>query len=243
MKKILFATAVAALASIAFADRQAFQEKFLTATGGKITKPGSQNGTIVIANAQTDVNVEWLKEAALYISDTLHYKATVESVTFNMQNANRAGSVMIYIVDDTTLPTIFCAPEEMWGVVNVAKIKSDKTAFYQARVKKEISRVFALVCGASSSKFVGTLLNPITSVSDLDTHIDNRLPADVIARIPPYLQQVGITPAFISTYIAACKQGWAPAPTNEYQKVIWDKVHEMPTEPIKIKPETKKQDK
>ena len=27
---------------------------------------------------------------------------------------------------------------------------------------------------------------------------------------------------------------------NEYQKAIWDKVHAMPTAPIKIKPETKK---
>ena len=31
-----------------------------------------------------------------------------------------------------------------------------------------------------------------------------------------------------------------PAPTNDVQKAIWDEIHAMPTEPIKIKPETKK---
>lgn len=238
MKKTIIVSAIAALISVAMADKQEFQQRFLTATGGKITKPGSQNGTIVIANSQADANVEWLNEAAQYIADTLHYKAIVENKVFEMQDAHRAKAVMIYIVNDTALPTIFCAPEELWGVVNVAKLKTEKTAFYQARVKKEISRVFALVSGASSSKFVGTLLNPITTTSELDTHVDNRLPADVLARIPAYLGQVGITPAFISTYAAACKQGWAPAPTNDVQKAIWEKIKaekdQKPSNPIKV---------
>ena len=46
-----------------------------------------------------------------------------------------------------------------------------------------------------------------------------------------------------SVYRKACEEGWAPAPTNDVQKAIWDKVHAMPTEPIKIKPETKKTEK
>ena len=47
----------------------------------------------------------------------------------------------------------------------------------------------------------------------------------------------------VSTYKKACEEGWAPNPTNEFQKAIWDKVHELPTEPIKIKPEEKKTEK
>ena len=47
-------------------------------------------------------------------------------------------------------------------------------------------------------------------------------------------------PVMMVTYGRAVREGWAPAPTNEYQKAIWDKIHAMPTEPIKIKPETKK---
>ena len=46
-----------------------------------------------------------------------------------------------------------------------------------------------------------------------------------------------------TVYRKACEEGWAPQPTNDVQKAIWDKVHAMPTEPLKIKPETKKQEK
>ena len=44
-------------------------------------------------------------------------------------------------------------------------------------------------------------------------------------------------------YLVAVQEGWAPQPTNDVQKAIWDKVHALPTEPIKIKPEEKKTEK
>ena len=53
----------------------------------------------------------------------------------------------------------------------------------------------------------------------------------------------GVTVRATTNYKTACREGWAPAPTNDVQKAIWDKVHAMPTEPIKIKPEEKKTEK
>lgn len=35
----------------------------------------------------------------------------------------------------------------------------------------------------------------------------------------------GIAPYVATTYRQACADGWAPAPTNEYQKAIWDSFH------------------
>ena len=49
------------------------------------------------------------------------------------------------------------------------------------------------------------------------------------------MEPLGVRPAIYDTYDRACQEGWAPAPTNDVQKAIWDEVHEMPTEPIKIK--------
>ena len=37
-----------------------------------------------------------------------------------------------------------------------------------------------------------------------------------------------------TTYAAACRMGWAPPPTNDIQRVIWDKVHAVPAKPMKI---------
>ena len=53
-------------------------------------------------------------------------------------------------------------------------------------------------------------------------------------RFAPYAKGYGITPAIESTYRKACKEGWAPQPTNEYQQAIWDSFHELPTKPVKI---------
>ena len=47
-----------------------------------------------------------------------------------------------------------------------------------------------------------------------------------------------MSPAIVSTYLKACEEGWAPTPTNEYQKAIWEQVkadkERGPTNPIKI---------
>jgi len=32
----------------------------------------------------------------------------------------------------------------------------------------------------------------------------------------------------------ACQEGWAPAPTNDIQKAIWNEVRQLPAKPIKI---------
>ena len=50
----------------------------------------------------------------------------------------------------------------------------------------------------------------------------------------------GVTPARKGIYEAACQQGWAPAPTNDIQKAIWDKVHAVPATPMKIEFDPKK---
>jgi hypothetical protein len=34
--------------------------------------------------------------------------------------------------------------------------------------------------------------------------------------------------------VAVCQEGWAPPPTNEYQRAIWNDVHKIPEKPMKI---------
>ncbi len=84
----------------------------------------------------------------------------------------------------------------------------------------------------------GNILSEVKLEKTYD--LQNTLPQDVTMRQLKYLADMGGKPQSRTTYRKACEEGWAPAPTNDVQKAIWDKVHEMPTEPIKIKPETKK---
>ena len=46
--------------------------------------------------------------------------------------------------------------------------------------------------------------------------------------------RLGCAEAKFTTYKQACREGWAPPPTNDVQKAIWDQVRQMPAKPIKI---------
>ena len=74
------------------------------------------------------------------------------------------------------------------------------------------------------------------------------LPGDGISpglddRIIKHLKGIGVKPARRTTYKRACQEGWAPAPTNAYQKAIWEQVkadkERGPTNPITIPPPKK----
>ena len=55
-----------------------------------------------------------------------------------------------------------------------------------------------------------------------------------------YLRAIGVKPAEKTTYRKACHEGWAPPPTNEVQKAIWEQIHSSPDKPIKIEFDPKK---
>lgn len=60
---------------------------------------------------------------------------------------------------------------------------------------------------------------------------------DEVRRLLPAL---GFEPAVVATYLTACREGWAPAPTNDFQRVIWERAlsekERGPTNPIRILP-------
>ena len=237
MRAVLFLVAASLIFSSVSAQESP-RERMLRETGGFVIKPGTQKGEVFYVNCQHVAEVEWIKESMAYISEITKFKTSYSEGVFDVTKPEIHGSITIFIIDDDKLPSLLCAPEIPWVAVNIAKLKIDKRQFFAARVKKELSRAFAVAAGAVNSQYKGTLMQPVTKVADLDHHVDYRLPADVVARCIPYSREFGLVGELKTTYLCACKEGWAAQPTNEYQKAIWDKVHEIPTEPITIKPES-----
>jgi hypothetical protein len=139
-------------------------------------------------------------------------------------------------------PRILVAPEEGWAAVNTEALAADGAtgSNYNLRVTKEMWRALAIMLGASDSMFQPCLLAPVHSLADLDglgCVVPSPEPFGKMARNAIAL---GCQRQYRATYKRACVEGWAPAPTNDVQKAIWEEVHRLPTEPIKIKPETKK---
>ena len=209
--------------------------------GGFIERPGSGKGFIAYVNCQQKAPKAWIDESIAYFSEVTRFKIAYVEGSFDMKNPKIDGNASIFIIDDENLPPILVAPEGCWALVNISPIaKEPRQAFFEARTKKELSRAFAYLCGATGSRYERSLTRGITKQSDLDKNPDYELPMDIIQRFWDYMKPIGVVPVQRLTYLKAVQDGWAPAPTNEYQKAIWDKVHEMPSAPIKIKPETKK---
>ena len=263
MNKIIFAATAIAVAFAAQADTNAAstqpapKERLNTLerkakleavvnqrVGGFLEKPGTAKGSIVYVNCQQKAPKSWIDESIAYFCEVTKFKVNYAEGSFDIKSPKFDGEVAIFIIEDETLPPILVAPENKWALVNITPIaKEQRPIFFEQRTKKELSRAFAYLCGATGSKYERSLTRGITNQAELDKNYDYELPMDIVQRFWDYMKPLGVVPAQRATYLKACEEGWAPAPTNDVQKAIWDKVHAMPTEPIKIKPETKKLDK
>ena len=159
-----------------------------------------------------------------------------------------ANPAVILITDTESRPTLAIYPEDAVGVVNAARLKDADAAKYKVRLAKEVWRAMALSLGgfamtAPNGRIVKSILSPAYSTKDLDAMAAKSLSPHQCNAIYESVAAIGLQAAKPVSYKMACRQGWAPAPTNSIQKAIWDEVHALPSNPIKIKPETKKQEK
>ena len=88
--------------------------------------------------------------------------------------------------------------------------------------------------------YPGNVAGGISNISDLDKITDYRLPIDISNRLRFYMKPIGVEPGFVTTYRSACVHGWAPTPTNDYQKAVWEEVRSEkergPAKGLKIEP-------
>ena len=224
-------------------SHEEFQKMVFESNGGAVRKPGAQKGCVYYVNAQKKAPADWLRQNAQIFAKSLKVEIKVADGEFALPSPRVMGEASLFVIDDDKLPVILHAPESRWCVVNVAPLSAgagEKPQFFEARVRKELTRGFALLAGAQSSNYPHSLLGCIAKTEALDEFADCKLPVDVIARFQPYLAGYGITPYVVKSYKKACQEGWAPTPTNDLQKTIWDKVHELPTKPIKIEYDEKR---
>ncbi len=153
---------------------------------------------------------------------------------------------VISLIDVPGQPTLLVAPDDGWAQVNMAELLKDcpdaKTC--DDRAKKEFWRAFIILFGGGNSRFGNDLMRPITSPKDLDSSPNLVSSPEPFNTVTEGARARGITPLFRTTYKRACREGWAPAPTNEFQRAIWEQVksdrERGPTNPITIPPPSQK---
>lgn len=223
--------------------------KIYQRTGGWVRRPGTGRGKCVIVNTQKKIPAEPFARAASEMTRMLHVDVVLaEGEPVTVQGASMGllksgGQAAVFIVDDASLPALLVAPESRWAMVNAAALTADKAsdATVATRAMREACRAFAQLAGASNSSVpAGCVMRPVNSLRDLDALTVDCFCPEPIQRMLEHLETLGIEPFNGSIYRSACMQGWAPAPTNDVQKAIWEKVQAEkergPTNPIKIMP-------
>ena len=216
-------------------------------TGGKLRTLYPHTKSVYYVNAQDRVGANVVEEARAKMERTLRTPIGSTNGVFSLQSPTIYGEVSLYVIDDDKLPMSLIAPEGRWAFVNVAPLtrgRGEKTAFLEARVKKEMARIGCLVLGGISSMYKENLLGFVGSPDGLDKFTDDTLPVDGPLRCGRYLLSLGVKPYRDVTYRKACQEGWAPAPTNDVQKAIWEQIkadkERGPTNPIRILPPNQK---
>ena len=236
MKNLVFGF-ILLLASVVSASNtpEEIAARRLRGTGGMVADRRNQKGCVVAINAQKIADDETLSSAIDRFASEVHIAMKLENGDFDLAAPAIRGEATLFFIDSETLPISLVAPEAKWALVNIRKLKSDKPPFLKARVGKETFRTLCLLLGAGASKYPSCITQCVTKTEDLDEMPDIKMPLEFMARFETYLQGLGIVQYKVASYRFAVHQGWAPQPTNDIQKAIWDKVHSIPDKPLKIK--------
>lgn len=200
--------------------------------GGMVAKPFSGK-VFRVVNAQKQLDDAAVKAAtSSFIAEMRLWSEIVKPGAAENPNVG----MLIEIVEEDGEQTILSAPEQHWGKLNIKPLMADspdkdKLAL---RVKKEFWRTGAFVLGAGYSNWDGCLMRPIATLADLDRAPESPCP-EPFNQMMDSAAAAGLGVRKTVSYRQACSEGWAPTPTNDEQRVIWEEYKAKPTAPMKIK--------
>ena len=220
----------------------------ITRMGGMIEHPGS--GEVRLFDWQDAVPESSVKEMFMLSSSCpikVPFKHVREQAKFSVTDVPAVMSgagvkAAVFIVDDQKLPMTLCAMEANWGVVNIAPLKSDspKPQLLFQRLNKLFTRVVTVVFGGTHQPVSFSALQSVTSLKELDEMGAYAIAPMCLTMMSDHFPKIGVTFPYMTTYKKACREGWAPPPTNDVQKAIWEKVHTPPKTPLTIEYDPKK---
>lgn len=215
-------------------------------TGGFVMRP-AQGKSIQFANEQTMVPADILQAAAEEMSRAVGLNIVVSAPTVPNTNPallrdEKVAAVVVVRAEKDATATMLVAPEDAWAVLDVGRLAKDGAGkdVLAERVRRELWRTTAIMLGASDSTFRPCLLEPVHSLSDLDSLKAKVVCPEPLGSIQRNAKKLGCGSPVYTTYRVACQEGWAPPPTNDLQKAIWERARAEkergPSNPLQIKP-------
>ena len=138
--------------------------------------------------------------------------------------------------------TLVTAPEQCFAELSTDWLVSDSPSAERRaeRLAVELLRAVASSLGCGASMYQPDIMCHVQSVLDVDRISKDQLGPGSRNVIDASAKRLGLNKITVASYRRACQQGWAPPPTNDVQRAIWNEVHTIPTTPMKIEFDPKK---
>ncbi len=139
---------------------------------------------------------------------------------------NEEVRIAIAVVEEgTDSPTLLVCPEDRLAVINVDRLRvdlpADKPDAYAIRLKKELWRAVAFAADGFDIDYP-CVLKAVASPADIDAIEMEMFCPPVSGKVKRYAKKLGVAPLRMYPYSVAVREGWAPAPTNDAQRAVWD---------------------
>lgn len=132
----------------------------------------------------------------------------------------------VAIVDVEGLPRMTAMPDDCAAIVNVRALAADNPSgvALAERTAKMAYRAFMVAMGAAWTAQGTGLMRPAETLRELDLLWGRASPPDCHFPVATQLRRKKVAEGGYTTYQDACLDGWAPAPTNDVQRRIWEDV-------------------
>lgn len=245
MKKLMFVVA-AALSSLVFAqtvqkpskdaakkmtpeEAVAYQrEVILTITGGFLQRKAKEPGVCFAVDGFDPKVLEFTaSELTRVFSASVYVRSEKLPTLEDVRAAVRKGRdrVVISICSAPGMPAILPIPDERCALVNLDFLTADNPSKEKLaqRITKQAQRAFGFLC-APWTPAPACVMKVSPNLAMLDANPGYLVGPDVFMGVYRYLESLKCAPGGQCTYKAACFEGWAPEPTNDYQRVIFEGV-------------------
>lgn len=156
---------------------------------------------------------------------------------------SKESAVTIELVDGLDMPglTVMTAPEQGWARLGVSWLVADNPSgeTKERRLYVELMRTIGMAMGVGVSMYQPCMMRSVSGVRDLDAIKTDKPSPEGCENFASCAKRFGLGEYRYYTYRLACAQGWAPPPTNDIQRAIWDEVHTLPTKPLPLVKPTK----
>lgn len=228
--------------------RAAAFRKAIAAKGGWVSVPMSGPAIKLIDATRKGWAMEGLEAVKVNLdrfglcpSEAVRKSLVGDSLAEGRAAAKDASGVVMLVDGAEDAPLMTAYPEEHLALVNMTALsKGVSSGVRQDRVEKLTWRAIGHLVGCGAPDGYTCVMKPLRNMAELDAMPNKFIHPASFFKARPYFDMCGVTPARKGTYESACQQGWAPQPTNDVQKAIWNEVHAIPDKPLTIEFNPKK---